>query len=173
VKVRFVAGALLSIALLLLMPLSIPLPAGPGITFAYAADAIKPGRWEFTSQMQTPAMPATPQLPPGVTLPLGVTMPPAGGGMNVTHTSCIETDKAVPTDPRPECKIDRMQRDGGTVSWATTCTTGQGTIRSQGVARYSGDTMNSTLITQVPQAGGNTMETTQRITGRYLGPCAR
>lgn len=137
-------------------------------TAAYAADAIKPGKWEFTSQMQMGAMPA---LPPGLTLPPGVTIPP-GGGMSATHASCIDPDKAVPTDPRPECKIDRMQRDGATVSWATTCTTGQGSVRSQGVARYSGNTMDATLITQVPQANGATMETKQRIAGRYLGPCA-
>jgi hypothetical protein len=66
-----------------------------------------------------------------------------------------------------------MQRNGGTVSWATTCTTGQGTVRSQGVARYAGDTMDATLITQVPRPNGGTMETSQRISGRYLGPCAK
>jgi uncharacterized protein DUF3617 len=159
VRAKFAAGALLLVA---------P-QAGPATTFAYAADAIKPGRWEFTSQMQMPAMP---QLPPGVTLPPGMSLPP-GGGVKTTHTLCVEPDKAVPTDPRPECKIDRMQRDGGTINWATICTTAQGTVRSQGVAHYTGDKMEASLSTQVPQADGRTMDTSQHITGRYLGPCAK
>jgi hypothetical protein len=152
--------------------LFIALQAGPGnaplgIKFAYAADVIKSGRWEFTARMQMPAM------PPGMSMPSGMASPAAGGGVNATHTGCIEPDKAVPTDPRPECKIDRMVRKGGTVTWATTCTTAQGSVRSQGVAHYAGQRMDATLITQVPQANGGTMETKQRITGRYLGSCAK
>jgi hypothetical protein len=166
VRVGFAAGAVLFIALQAGLTIT-PTGVTPfGITFAYAADAIKPGRWEFTARMQMPAM------PPGVSLPPGVSAPP-GSGVNATHTGCIEPDKAVPTDPRPECKIDRMKRNGGTVSWATTCTTRQGSVRSQGVARYAGERMDGTLITQVPQANGRTMETKQQITGRYLGSCAK
>src|SRR5437588_6576445 len=133
-----------------------------------AADAVKPGKWEFGAQVQAPAMP---QPPPGASLPSGVQL--QSGGMSASHTMCVEPDKAVPTDPRPECRIERMTRNGGTVNWATTCTTGQGNVRSEGVAHYSGDTMDATLTTHVPQAGGRAMETTQRITGRYLGPCGK
>jgi len=139
--------------------------AGP----AYAQDAVKRGRWEFTSQLQTPAMP---QMPPGVSLPPGVQAPP-GGGMSATHTSCIDPEKAVPTDPRSECRVDGMQRNGGTITWSTTCTTPQGTVRSEGVAHYRGDTMEGTMTTRVPTANGQTMDNTQRITGRYLGPCPK
>lgn len=135
---------------------------------AQTAQGIKPGRWEFTSQMQMPG--GAPQLPPGTQLPPGVQMP-AGGGMSASHTSCIDPERAVPTDPRPECKIDRMQRSGTTVNWSTTCTTAQGAVRSTGVAQYSGDTMQATLETAIPQVGGRTMTTTQRISGRYLGAC--
>jgi hypothetical protein len=134
---------------------------------ARAADGIKPGRWEFSSQMQMPAMP---QLPPGTHLPSGVQLQ-QGGGMSATHTSCIEPDRAVPTDPRPECRIERMQRNGGTVNWTTTCTTAQGAVHSEGVAQYTGDAMQATLTTHIPQPGGQTMNTAQRITGRYLGAC--
>ena len=165
-RIRFAAGALLLIALQAGPGIPPPGIAPLGITFAYAADAIKPGRWEFTARMQMPPM------PPGVSLPPGVSAP-AGGGVNATHTGCIEPDKAVPTDPRPECKIDRVERKGGRVSWATTCTTAQGSVRSQGVARYAGERMEANLITQVPQADGRTMETRQHIAGRYLGSCAK
>jgi len=134
---------------------------------AHAADTIKPGRWEFTSQMQAPAMP---QLPPGTQLPPGMQMP-QGGGMSASHTSCIDADRAIPTDPRPECKVQSLQRDGSTINWTTVCTTPQGAVQSSGAARYSGDTMQANMTTQIPQAGGRFMTTTQRITGRYLGAC--
>src|SRR5207245_3950170 len=96
---------------------------------ADAAETIKPGRWEFTSQMQ---MPGGAQLPPGTSLPQGVQSRP--GGVGATHTSCIDPDTAVPTDPRPECRVERMQRDGARITWSTSCTTAQGTVRSDGVA---------------------------------------
>lgn len=129
---------------------------------APAADAIKGGSWEFISQLQGAPMPH-PQ--PG-------TQSPPGGGIAATQTLCIEPDKAVPTDPRQGCRIDRTQRNGGTVSWSGSCTTQQGTVRSDGVAHYSGETMDGTLTTRIPQPNGGTMDTSQRITGRYLGPCA-
>jgi len=136
---------------------------------ATAQTTVKPGRWEFTAQLQ---MPSTPQLPPGVSLPAGVQAQP-GGGMTATHTSCIDPDKAIPTDPRQGCKIEGMTRNGGTINWSTACTSQQGTVRSEGVAHYHGDTMDATMITHVPTGGGQTMTNNQKITGRYLGPCAR
>ena len=156
-KLRLAAGTLLALAL----------PAGLASEPAHSAEAIKPGRWEFTSQMQAPAMP---QLPPGVSLPAGVQARP-GSGVAATHTTCIDPENSVPTDPRRECKIERMQRNGATVNWSTTCTMPQGAVRSDGVAHYAGDTMEATLTTHVPQGDGKTLQTSQHITGHYLGPC--
>ena len=136
---------------------------------AGAAETIKPGRWEFTSQMQ---MPGGAQMPSGTSLPPGVQGRP-GGGMSATHSSCINPDQAVPTDPRPECRVERMQRNGATITWSASCTTGQGTVRSDGVAHYAGNAMEAALTTHVPGQGGAVMDTKQRITGRYLGPCTR
>jgi hypothetical protein len=133
------------------------------------ADTVKPGQWEFTSQMQ---MPGGVQLPPGMQAPSGTSMQP-GAGMRSTYRACIDSEKAVPSDPRGACKIDNVRRNGATVSWTGTCTTGQGAVRSEGVARYSGDTMQANLTTQVPGANGQTMNTTQHITGHYFGACAR
>jgi hypothetical protein len=138
--------------------------AGMAVGPAQAADSVKPGNWEFNAQMEM-----TP--PPGEKPPPGVQ--PRLGGVGVKHTGCIEPDKAVPIDPRPECKIDRMTRNGGTVSWATTCTTPRGPVRSEGVAHYAGDTMEAALTTRIPQPGAAAIETRQRITGRYLGPCTK
>ena len=132
------------------------------------ADTVKPGQWEFTSQMQ---MPGGAQLPPGMRTPSGTSMQP-GAGMRSTYRACIDSERAVPSDPRGACKIDNVRRNGATVSWTGTCTTAQGTVRSEGVARYSGDTMDANLTTHVPGAGGQAMNTTQHITGRYVGACA-
>lgn len=150
--------ALLAPALLVLALL-----AATGASRALAAEAvaqankpaIKPGSWEFTSQLQMPA---------GVQLP-------ASGGAHATHTACIETDKAVPTDPRPECHVDRITRDGAVITWAASCKEAHGVVNSAGVARYSGDHMQGTLTTRLPQPGGKFIDTTQTITGRYLGAC--
>jgi hypothetical protein len=136
---------------------------------AAAQTAVKPGRWEFSSQLQ---LPSAAQLPPGVSLPPGVQAQP-GGGTSATHTSCIDPDKAVPTDPRQGCKIDSMKRSAGTITWSTTCTSQQGTIRSEGVAHYHGNTMDGTMTTHVPTGAGQSMTNTMKITGRYLGPCTR
>jgi hypothetical protein len=133
------------------------------------ADTVKPGQWEFTSQMQ---MPGGMQLPPGVQAPSGTSTPP-GGGMQSTYRACVDSERAVPSDPRGACRIDNVRRNGATVTWTGTCTTGQGTVRSEGMAHYSGDTMQANLTTQVPGANGQTMKTTQHITGHYIGACAR
>src|SRR5919206_639465 len=129
------------------------------------AETVKPGQWEFTSQLQMPGMP---QMPGGAQSPSGTTMQP-GGGMKSTYRTCVDSEKAVPSDPRGQCKIENVRRGGATVTWTGACTTGQGTVRSEGVARYSGNTMEATLTTQVPGAGGQSMNTTQHITGHYIG----
>jgi hypothetical protein len=133
------------------------------------ADTVKPGQWEFTSQMQ---MPGGMQLPPGVQAPSGTSMQP-GAGMQSTYRACVDSERAVPSDPRGTCKIDNVRRNGATVTWTGTCTTGQGAVRSEGTAHYSGDTMQANLTTHVPGANGQTMKTTQHITGHYIGACAR
>jgi len=132
------------------------------------ADTVKPGQWEFTSQMQ---MPGVPQPPAGTSVPPNVQM--QQGGMRSSYRTCVDSERAVPSDPRGQCKIENVRRDGATVTWTGACATGQGTVRSEGVARYSGSTMEATLTTQVPGAGGQSMKTTQHITGHYLGPCTR
>jgi len=113
-----------------------------------------------------------PQMPAGAQLPSGTTTQP-GAGMKSTYRTCVDSEKAVPSDPRGQCKIEHVERQGATVTWTGTCATGQGTVRSEGVARYSGNTMEANLTTHVPGAGGQTMKTTQHITGHYVGPCTR
>jgi hypothetical protein len=140
---------------------------------AYAADGIKTGKWEFSAQVQVPNMP---KLPPGVALPPGVNVGP--GGINMTRTSCVDSATPMPADIHPpsqqhgQCKIGRLESNGGTVTWESTCTQPDGSVvHSDGVAHYTGDTMEATMKTRVSGGTGGTNETSQHITGRYLGPC--
>jgi len=141
---------------------------------AHAADGIKAGKWEFSAQVQVPNMP---KLPPGITLPPNINIGP--GGINVTRTSCVDSATPTPADMRPpnqqhgQCKVTKLDNNGGTVKWETTCTQADnGTVvHAEGVAHYAGDTMEATMKTQVTGNNGSANESTQHITGHYLGPC--
>ena len=148
------------------------------------AGAIKPGEWQFSTQLQTQAPPQASgtQLLPGAAPPAG-TAPP-GGALKTTYTSCIAADKAVPSAFGSGCTLDSAQRNGARITWSMTCTNRQNAVRSDGVAQYRGDTMDGTMISHLPvgpgaagapgaKGGSNARVTdlTQHITGRYLGPC--
>jgi hypothetical protein len=140
---------------------------------AQAADAIKAGKWEFSAQVQVPNMP---KLPPGVTLPPGINLGP--GGINVTRTSCVSSGTPIPADLHPpsqqhgQCKVATLDNSGGTVRWETTCTQPDSSVvHSEGVAHYAGDTMEATLKTRVSGGNAPVSETSQHITGRYMGAC--
>jgi hypothetical protein len=129
-----------------------------------AAAPVKPGRWEFTAQLRTPA-PAS----AAATQPPAVAAPPGGGGMATSYTSCLESDNAVPADVGPQCRLDRHDRRGSRIAWSMTCAdTG---VRADGVAQYRGDTMAATVVSHIPGTAGRVTDMTQHLTGRYLGPC--
>ena len=118
-----------------------------------AADEIKGGKWQFTTQMQPP---------PGV-------QPAAGGNAPMTLTACIDSANPIPAEG--QCNVDRVNRRGSLVNWAMTCNSPRGAIQSAGSGRYSGDTMEATLTARVPGPNGQPVDTPGRITGRYLGAC--
>jgi Protein of unknown function (DUF3617) len=147
---------------------------------AQAADAqtaIKPGKWEYTVTMQMPKMP---QLPPGVQLPPNVQMQQGPGGMSITHTSCMKDSDPTAELRRPrgpqgsaegQCKVERLQRNGATISWASTCTTPQATVHTEGSAHYNGDRMEANFTTRTTHASGSPIQVSQHVNGRYVGPC--
>jgi uncharacterized protein DUF3617 len=126
---------------------------------ARAADEIKSGKWQFSTEMQ---MPPTPQAP------LGAQARP-GGNPPMMRTACI--DPAHPIPEEQQCKLDQVDRHGGVVTWKMTCNSPRGAIQSAGSARYAGDTMEATLTARVPGPGGQPVDTPGHITGRYVGPC--
>lgn len=124
-----------------------------------AADEIKAGKWEFTTQMQ---LPGATQPPPGA-------QASAGGNAPMTRTSCIDAANPIPAEA--QCKLDRVDRHGSAVTWAMTCNSPRGPIVSAGSGRYAGDTMEATLTARVPGPNGQPVDTPGHITGRYLAPC--
>jgi hypothetical protein len=133
--------------------------AGAMSAASQAADEIKAGKWQFTTEMQ---LPGAAQPSPGV-------QASAGGNAPMTRTACIDAANPIPSEP--QCKLDRVDRRGGGITWAMTCNTPRGPIVSAGSGRYAGDTMEATLTARVPGPNGQPVDTPGRITGRYLGPC--
>ena len=159
------AGALLLLAPCVLMP-------------AQAADTVRPGKWEYTV---TTRMANLPQLPPGVKLPPNIHLHIGHGGMTVSHTSCVRASDPTAALARPlgpgaakcHCKIDRIERSGGTISWATTCAMPEGTLHSQGTAHYTRDRMEADFTSRTTRPDGPPLDATSHVVGRYLGPCDR
>jgi hypothetical protein len=141
---------------------------------AYAADGIKAGKWEFSAQVQMLNMP---KLPPGVKLPPGINIGP--GGVKVTRASCVDSATPMPSDMHQtnqqhgQRKVAKLDSSGGTVRWESTCTQASDAmaVHSEGVAHYTGDTMTADVKTVVNSPGGGPNDTTQHVTGHYLGPC--
>ena len=139
--------------------LFITLLAATSPAAALAASEIKAGKWQFTTEMQLPAMPQS---------AAGAQSSPAAN-QPMTRTACIDPAHPIPTEQ--QCTLDNMKRSGGRVSWAMTCNSPQGPVHSTGSGRFAGDTMEGTLTAHVPGPNGKPVNAPGRITGRYLGPC--
>jgi Protein of unknown function (DUF3617) len=128
---------------------------------ANAADQIRGGKWQFTTEMR---MPATAQSSAGA----------QARPTRMTRMACIDPANPVPAETQGDvqCKVDKMQRNGGTVTWSMTCTPPQGApVRSDGVAHYAGTTMEATFTTHMTAQNGHPVDNPGRISGRYVGAC--
>ena len=143
------------------VPGAILLAVSVGATLfaAQAAEEIKGGKWQFTTQMQ---LPGAGQSAPAAQASSGTSAP-------MTHTACIDAANPIPAEG--QCRVDRVDRRGSLVTWAMTCNSPRGEIHSSGSARYAGDTMEATLTARVPGPNGQPVDTPGHITGRYLAPC--
>jgi len=121
---------------------------------AQAADEIKSGKWEFTTQMQLPG--AVQSAPSGQA---------AGGNAPMTRIACIDAANPIPAET--QCKVDQVDRRGSLVTWAMTCNSPRGEIHSAGSARYAGNTMEGTVTARVPGPNGQPVDAPGYIAGRY------
>lgn len=112
----------------------------------------KPGNWQIKMQMEIPGMP--------------VKMPPITMNVCVTEEDLKDPQKAVPNDPKSDCKVADYKIDGNTVSWSIDCpkqqTKGSGHITFTDTA-YDG-AMKMTM-------GDQEMKT--KYSGKWLGACTK
>ena len=122
--------------------------------FAHA-DSMKPGLWEFTTQMSgagMPTMPAIPEAQRKQMEAMGIKMPQmSGGGMGITTKVCISAEQAkkgVPPNSDKDgekCEQTDVKTNGKTTSWKMICTgkrkvTGSGTVTYDSNEKFSGET---------------------------------
>jgi hypothetical protein len=118
-------------------------------------------------------------MPQGQKLPPGVEIRP-DGSVHVTHSVCVSAKNPPPLGPpkppsgpgQPNCKLDKMERTGGDVHWAMTCSGQQGTTHAEGEAHYRGDTMDASTKTHTAGVNGPPVDMTENTTGRFLGACS-
>ena len=124
-------------------------------TMAWAE--MKEGLWEIKTTMEMPGMP--------------VKMPAT------TTRTCVSKDDMVPKPSAPkgqeqECKVKEQKITGDTITYAMECT-GKGgmTTEISGVMTYKGDAMEGTSTMKVK--GPTPMEMSTKVSGKYIGPCAK
>ena len=126
---------------------------------AQASAELKEGLWEYTMKAEMKGMPSS-------------NMPPH------TVKQCVTKDNMVPKpkqQPGQECKMKEQKVVGNTVTYAMECKNKDGsTMDTKGRMTYKGtsfDGQSTTVMKGMGEAG--TMEVTNKMTGKYLGPCTK
>jgi hypothetical protein len=130
--------------------------AGP---FDQFKGKMKPGLYEVKMDMEMPGMPA------------------GMGKQSMTMQNCvteadIEKGRMGKDDKMPEnCEVRNFKMSGNTASYTTACKGDMQMTSDTTVSfRDNGYTMSSkTAMTQ----GGQTMNMTHKLDGRYVGPCKK
>jgi hypothetical protein len=130
-------------AVLMSLALSLPMIAG-------AASPQKAGKWQQTMQMEMPGIP--------------VRIPPVTVTVCLSEEDVADPQKALPKDPKSECKVSDYKVDGNTVTWKTDCPK-QG-MKGTGTITYEGDAYSGQMDMS---AGEQTMK--MKYSGKYLGAC--
>lgn len=106
------------------------------------------GKWEISSMVEMPDMPA------------GMMKPQ-------TFTTCLkQTDYVPKNDQQNDCSMKDVNVSGNTVSWSVVCkdSSGKGTIT------YAGDTYDGVMEMSSKDGGkDSTMKVTMK--GKHIGPC--
>jgi hypothetical protein len=130
-------------------------------TQGFAGDKVnlKSGKWEITTTVQMPSMPAG--------MPAGMQMPA------MTHTQCIDEKDLIPEDPAAggkdnACQTQDLQIQGDTVTWKAVCDSPEGKMASTGWITYKGTTFEGEFKTKMP---GQDADIVSQMKGRWVGPC--
>ena len=132
-----------------------------------AEAAIKPGSWEFTARLSLRATAPPPSNPNQS----ADGQRQSDDGLVANYRMCIDARRAIPSALTANCSLEARATRGAEVTWSTVCTNAQSTVHSVGTAQYHGDTMAATLVNHLPGNDGRVTDVSQRISGRYVGPC--
>ncbi len=119
---------------------------------AFAKSPVKPGKWQWTMQMDIPGMP--------------MKMPPFTFEHCVTKEDAEKADAGVPKDKRQskDCTLGDYKVDGNTVKWTVDCPKQK--MTGKGEVTYDGDSMEG----KMEMVTEDTTMTT-KYSGKYLGEC--
>ncbi|HEX6087132.1 MAG TPA: DUF3617 family protein [Thermoanaerobaculia bacterium] len=112
----------------------------------------KPGKWKVSMQMEIPGMP--------------IKMPPVNFEICLTEEDLKDPKKAVPNDPKSDCKVGDYTVDGKTVTWTVDCP--KQNMKGKGEITYTDDSYSGGMDMTV---GEQQMKT--KYTGKWLGACTK
>ncbi len=128
------------------------------VAFAAAAAAqtpnspMKPGKWQITMEMDMPGMP--------------MKMNPVTMDQCLTEADVADPQKAVPKDPKSDCKVSDYKLTGKSATWSLDCPAQK--MKGTGEATYTGDTF--TMATKMKT---EEQEMSVKYTGKWLGTCTK
>ena len=143
------------------------------------AETMKPGLWEFTTQMNGGGMPAMPKMSDAQRKQMeamGIKMPQtSGGGIGITTKVCITPDQAKKGVPpssgndQEKCEQTDVKTSGKTTTWKMTCTgkhkvNGNGSVTYDSAEQFSGETTLN--MEQGPQGVPAVMN--NKYSGKFL-----
>jgi len=116
---------------------------------------MKEGLWEITIKMDMPGMP--------------VQMQPQTYRQCLTHKDMVPKTQEQPG--QTNCKEVKREIKGDTVSWVIECKAEEGTLTNTGTMTYRGDILEGVVKVRMPDGSKGTMEMTQQMNGKWVGPC--
>jgi hypothetical protein len=127
-------------------------------TLVWAAGAqaeIKEGLWEIMTKAEMKGVPM--QMPA------------------TTVQQCITKDKPVPKSASDdyECKVKDYKVNGDTVTYKIECWGNGGLMITEGKTTYKGNTFDGTSTTRIKAKGQPEMQMSNKISGKYIGPCKK
>jgi len=116
---------------------------------------IKDGLWEITTKAEIKGMSG--QMPPST----------------VRH--CLKKNDPVPKakDKSTDCKMKDQKISGDTVTYAMECKGKNSVVLTSGTMTYKGNTFAGASTTNIKSNGQPQMQMNNKISGKYIGPCAK
>ncbi|HEX7152936.1 MAG TPA: DUF3617 domain-containing protein [Thermoanaerobaculia bacterium] len=112
----------------------------------------KPGKWKISMQTEIPGFP--------------IKMPAVNTEICVTEEDLKDPNKAVPNDPKSDCKVSDYKVDGNTVSWTIDCPKQK--TSGVGEATYTDESFTGTTKMKMQD-----QDMTVKYSGKWLGTCEK